>query len=273
MTWHADADTLVRYRDGLVRDAEAFSLEAHIVGCPECQAGLAAVADRERLELSWLEIEDALDRPAPSLAERVLRRLGAGDSTARLVATTPALGRAWLAAVSLALLFAVFAAHLDPRGETLFLALAPLVPVAGVAISFGPRIDPLHEVALAAPFSATRVLLLRAAAVLATGAALAAVAALAVPGLGWTAAGWLLPALALVLVALALAARVEPAVAAAATAAGWLALVAILTVASGDRLAAFALPVQLGVGLLAAAAGAMLAAAGRRDAYERLVGR
>ncbi len=49
----------------------------------------------------------------------------------------------------------------------LFLMVAAMLPVAGVAVAFGPGIDPTHEIALAAPMRADRLLLMRAAAVLA----------------------------------------------------------------------------------------------------------
>ena len=56
----------------------------------------------------------------------------------------------------------------------MFLALAPLAPVAGVAITFGPGADPSFELTVASPISTVRLLLLRAAAVLATTLVLAA---------------------------------------------------------------------------------------------------
>jgi hypothetical protein len=115
----------------------------------------------------------------------------------------------------------VVAAHGSSGGPLLFLLLAPLLPVTGVAAAYGPGIDPTHELALAAPMSGFRLLLLRATAVLAGTTALAAVAAVALPPLGWLAAAWLLPALGLTLASLALATAMHPTAAAGAVAGAW----------------------------------------------------
>ena len=69
------------------------------------------------------------------------------------------------------------------RGLALFLVVAPLIPVAGVAAAFGPGLDPTWEITVAAPGGGFRLLLLRAAAVFATTFAMASVASLALPGL------------------------------------------------------------------------------------------
>ena len=49
-----------------------------------------------------------------------------------------------------------------------FLALAPLVPLAGVAVSFGPAPDPAGEAGLATPMHGAGLVLRRPIAVLAT---------------------------------------------------------------------------------------------------------
>ena len=91
--------------------------------------------------------------------------------------------------LALALLPATLAlAQTGDRGIGLFLALAPVLPVAGVAVAFGPRTDPLHEVAVAAPYSSFRLLLLRSAAVLTTSLLLAVPAAALLPATAWVAA-------------------------------------------------------------------------------------
>ena len=78
----------------------------------------------------------------------------------------------------------------------LFLLVAPLLPLAGVAAAYGPLVDPAYELALAAPLGSLRLLLLRAVAVVAVDdAARRWPRALALPGLDWTAAAWLLPSL------------------------------------------------------------------------------
>jgi hypothetical protein len=152
------------------------------------------------------------------------------------------------------------------RGLMAFLLVAPLLPVAGVAVAYGPHVDPAHELGVAAPLSGLRLLLLRTAAVVGATAALAAVAALALPGLDWTAAAWLLPALGLTLAALAVATTTGPATACALVAAAWVTAVLAAWRSSGDPLTAFGSAGQLAC-LAVAAAGAALVLA-RRETFE-----
>lgn len=51
----------------------------------------------------------------------------------------------------------VVAANEVRAGATpiLFLALAPLLPLAGVALSYGPAIDPTYEMAVVSPCTAS----------------------------------------------------------------------------------------------------------------------
>ncbi len=170
----------------------------------------------------WAGVTDALDAPRVPLVERLLTAVGIAPDTARLVAVTPSLQLSWLTGTTVALLMALALAQTGERGIGLFLALAPVLPVAGVAVAFGPRTDPLHEVAVAAPYSSFRLLLLRSAAVLTTSLLLAVPAAALLPATAWVAAGWLLPALALTCTALALATRVDPVVSSAVLAGCWL---------------------------------------------------
>jgi Putative zinc-finger len=263
MTSHADSALLAAYAAGDVDPAHAFSVEAHLARCESCRAALAPRADAARLERLWLEVEDRLDEPARGPIESLLRRLGVADHVARLLAATPSLTLSWLSAIALALGFGVFAAHHGSRGVLLFLCLAGLAPMAGVAAAFGPALDPTYELGLAAPLSSVRLLLVRSSAVLATTIPLAGVAALALPGVGWTAAAWLVPSLALTLASLALATFVAPVTAVATVGGLWVAGAIVAAAAPVDRLAAFD-----GAGQLAFAALAVVAAAvllGRRD--------
>ena len=258
MTWHADSALLDAYAAGDVDPAQAFSVEAHLTDCEHCRAALAPRADTARLDRLWLEVEDRLDEPAHGPVESLLRRLGVADHVARLLAATPSLTVSWLSAVALALGFAVFAAHQGARGVLLFLCLAGLAPMAGVAAAFGPALDPIYELGLAAPLSSVRLLLLRSSAVLATTIPLAGVAALALPGVGWTAAMWLVPSLTLTLASLALATYVAPGVAVAAVGGLWVAGAVVAASAPVDRLAAFGGSGQLAFAALAVVAAAVL---------------
>ena len=162
---------------------------------------------------SWAAIADRIDRPRPTLLERFLRRLGIGSGTGRLLAATPALQLAGLAAVAaVALAAGMLSRTVGANG--LFLVLAPLVPLAAVAASFAPAADPAGEAGVGTPLHGAGLVLRRAGAVLAVTFGLLGVAALALPDLGPAAAAWVLPALALTLGSLALGTwlRVEVAV-------------------------------------------------------------
>lgn len=224
MTWHADAALLDRYACGDIDQARASSVEAHLLNCAHCRGAVAARVPPDRLEAGWLAMERVLDAPRPGPVERLLLRMGIPQHLARLLAATPALRLSWLSAVSLALAFAVIASY-NGQGEArmlAFLLVAPLLPVAGVAVAFAPGIDPAYEIALAAPMASFRLLLVRAAAVLASTAVLAGLAALALPEVGWVVAAWVLPALGLSAVSLALSSVAAPLPSAAAVASVWL---------------------------------------------------
>lgn len=224
-TWHLDADLLDTYAEGRpMAPALTASVEAHLERCSTCRAGIAGTADTARLEGVWDRVLDVVDAPRVPWAERLLAAVGVAPSTARLVAVTPSLRLSWLTGTAVALLVVLALAHTGARGVGLFLALAPVLPVAGVALAFGPRTDPLHEVTLAAPYSSFRLLLVRSAAVLATTLVLAVPAAALLPTTPWVAAAWLLPALALTCTSLALVRHVDPVVSSAALSTGWLLL-------------------------------------------------
>jgi len=197
MSWHVTADELTRYAGGDAAASDAFSLEAHMVSCEICRAQVADRFPAEPLERMWANVVETIDPQPARRLERTLRGLGVSDHVARLLAATPSLSVSWLAAVTAVLAFAVAAAYAGDGGRLLFLVVAPLVPLAGVAAAYGPGIDPTYEIALAAPVRGQRLLLIRTVAAVGAAIALTAIAALALPGLDWTAAAWLLPALAL----------------------------------------------------------------------------
>jgi hypothetical protein len=258
VTWHADRELMGRYVQGGLGDPRAYSLEAHILACSDCRALLAGIvrldtADHKRLDGMWAGVVDAVDAPRPGLVERALLRVGVRQHVARLLAATPSLRLSWLVAEALALAFAVLAAYAGrgqspPSGrvsDLLFLAMTPLMPLAGVSVAYGPGIDPTYEIGLASPLRSFRLLLIRSMAVLATSSLIAAAASVALPGLDWTAGAWLLPSLGLTISSLALATFVPPPWAIGGVSFAWIATIVATAAGRGDDYVAFRGPAQL----------------------------
>jgi anti-sigma factor RsiW len=267
MNPHLEHDWLVRYARGELDQARSFSVEAHLPACGDCRAAVAGLVDTTRLTRTWDAIDDAIDAPPRTLAERVLVRVGVGEPTARLLAVTPALRGSWLLAIVIVLALAVVSAHArGPQGVMAFLIVAPLLPLAGVAAAYGPLVDPAHEITLAAPLGSFRLLVLRGLAVVSATTVIAAVAALALPALDWTVAAWLLPSLGLTLAGLGLAATFNPVASSALVAATWVFAVLGAWQASGDPLSAFGDAGQLAC--LAVGLAGLAAVLARRDSFE-----
>lgn len=271
MNWHVEPEMLETYAHSVIDDAHAYSIEAHLVTCSECRARVSDLGDPEQLEILWAEINEAVTGPRTGIIERILLRFGVKDHVARLLAATPSLSVSWLGGLVLALSFAVTAAHMSSRGFLMFVVLAPLLPLAGIAVAYGPRVDPTYEIGLAAPISSFHLLLIRASAVLTTSGGLALVAALALPQRDWAMVAWLIPSLGLVLASLALSSVISPLRAAAGLAFIWVSGSALAlyyaanTAATAEDL--FGGTVQLVMVLVAFASGALLF--GRRDSFER----
>ncbi len=266
--WHADGELLAAYAAGRLDVAGTWSVEAHLTSCAGCRELAGALAEPERLRRVRGALLGAVDVPRTGVAERLLVRLGVPDHTARLLAATPALRGSWLLAVAATLAFAVAAARLGAGGDATlaFLTVAPLLPLAGIAVAYGPGIDPTYEIGLAAPMRSFKLLLVRASAVLGAAVVLAAAASLALPGLGLAAAGWLLPALGLTACSLALATAVEPLRATGTSAFAWVAAVAVTVAPSGPSSVLFAAPGQAAFAVLAVLAAVVVVL--RRGRFE-----
>lgn len=267
MTWHVQTELLARYASGDIEEAQAFSIEAHLPTCAQCREQIAELVDGALLARSWEGIEERLDAPRRGPVEAGLLRAGVPEHVARLLGATPALRLSWLLSCALVLAFAVWAASQREAGLYGFLVVAPLLPLAGVAVAYGPEVDPTYEVGLAAPRGSFALLLLRAAAVIVSTTAMVAIAALAVPGLHGSAAAWLLPSLGLTLAALALTTRMS-----ALAACGSLAVTWLLAGWAGWELAhepldVFGLPAQLACVFVVAIAVVVLARSA--DRFER----
>ncbi|MET9911228.1 zf-HC2 domain-containing protein [Streptomyces sp. NPDC006476] len=268
MTWHVDAEDLRAYSQGELAPPALWSADTHLVACAECRAVLAEVG--ESVDAAWERLDAELDAPRPGLFERLLVRVGVADHTARLLAATPVLRRSWLGAVVAVLVMSVLAAQ-STGSVTLFLALAPLLPLAGVALSYGPALDPTYEMAVVSPVHGFRLLMIRTVAVLTAGLALCGLATLALPGLGLRALAWLLPALALTSAGLALSARLGPVLAPALVGGTWVALLVTAHAVQADStLLPFTAAGQGVAAAVAALAGGLLFLV--RDRFDRFQG-
>ncbi|MFE3962689.1 zf-HC2 domain-containing protein, partial [Streptomyces cyaneofuscatus] len=242
--WHVDGELAARYAAGTAAESEAWSLEKHVEACGAC-AAVVSSAVRAGPETGPLlagiraaVLERAVQEPRESVGSwayadngtgpAIGASTGAGTGTttvtgagttgvpprlsraARVVwAAGPALRGAWLVALVVVALGAValsYGAGLGASVRPLLLVTAPVLPLAGVALSYGLHADPLYEIATSTPSGGLRLLLTRAAAVLAVSvpALTLAGAVLPVAAGGPGAAAWLLPGLALTLAALAL---------------------------------------------------------------------
>ena len=273
-TWHAPPAVLARFvHDPAAIDAAtAASIETHLVACAECRAGLAARSDPAVAAASWDAVADRIDRPRASVFERMLQLVGVHSGPARLAAATPGLRLSGVTAVVGLTAVAVAAArHADAHGP--FLAVAPLVPLAAVALTFAAATDPGGEAGIATAVHGAGLALRRAVAVLVLAFAVLGIGALALPGLGAAPLGWVLPATALAIGSLALGTWVRLELAVAGLAGAWLTTIGVLRYLDGvDRpvteSAAFT-GVGQALAVALAAAGVVILAA-RRDRYSTM---
>jgi Putative zinc-finger len=223
---HASKDLLAGYAAGTVETVDIWSVEAHLTGCEGCRSALSALVDAGRLahNRSVLLVRVAL--PHAGKLRSLLCRCGIPDYLLDLVAATPSLMWSWLLSVVgvLAVVAGAAAAAgygipvgrhpglvLDPSPWALtpFLLIAPLLVLAGVAAAFLPMFDPAYRLAVAAPFSGVKLLLVRTISALIAALVPVACAAFIVPGPSWLPVALLLPSLALCAFALAAASIVD----------------------------------------------------------------
>lgn len=218
MTWHLPAVTLRSYAAGSVTDTAAWSVEAHLTGCERCRRLLAAVSTaddsgRRRLAHGWAALAAALPPPG---------RVPAGTRWRQarlLLAGGPAARWAWLLACTIVLVLVAGLGAVGTSRTPWLGAIAPLVPVLGVAASYGSRLDAPYEIIAATPGGGLRLLLVRTVSVLLATTPIALVAGY-VGGYG-SPAPWLLASLALTLATLALGTVLGIEWAAAVLALGW----------------------------------------------------
>lgn len=239
MTWHVPDTVGVAYLADRLTPVQTASVEAHIESCPTCQGLMSdlVAASSAQLDLDriWVEVVDDIDREPQGAGQRVAIRVGVPDHIVRLLASAPGLRWPWLAVVMISSLgtLGIALASKDPTvGRLPFLVLAPLLPLGGVILSYGPSSDPAHELAVASPYGSGRLTLVRAVAAATVTIPIVAVAGGLIPEIGWRATAWLAPALALSSATLAASRRVSLRAAAATVGAAWIALVVL---ASGWR--------------------------------------
>ncbi|MER5358678.1 zf-HC2 domain-containing protein [Streptomyces sp. NPDC002785] len=253
--WHVGAELAERYAAGSVAETDAWSLEKHVETCGGCAARVSA-AVRGRQEAAALldgvragvlaavaaettpESGPVQSDPVRFLASATgsvlngrLRLPGAATRTGRLLwAAGPALRGAWLLALVLVAVGALalgYGAGLGAATRPLLLVIAPVLPLAGVVVSYGRHTDPMHEITAATPSGGLRLLLTRTAAVLGVSIPVLTVAGAALPPsvAGPGPAAWLLPGLAMTLAALALGSYIGCRSGASSVATAWAAAV------------------------------------------------
>lgn len=197
--------------------------------------------DQARIDRNWRAITIELDAPRPGRIERALQFLGLPAHITRLVVATPALRRAWFVATGLAVLVGLGATDGNNPIEDLFvlLLIAPLVPVLGVSMAYGTEADPAHEMGVVTPMRGLRLILTRAAVVLAFSTLVLGVAALFTPGIPAMAYAWLVPSAGLTMATVALMTFVRPRLAAAIVAAVWIVGVVVAQAGAESQVAAF----------------------------------
>lgn len=222
MTWHLEDRALADYVAGRADGVGGSSVEQHVVGCGTCRARLNGLVATPALDAVWDRVLDAVQAPRPALAERGLRSLGLRPEDALLLWSAPAFRTPWLLATVASLVFATLAgASSEARGLLVFVLVAPLIPVAGVALAYGPDADAAHEVGVPTPYPALRLVLLRSLAVMVTTAPLTLLAGILLPTGPGVALAWLVPCLTTVATTLALSTWCGATRAAGVVAAAW----------------------------------------------------
>ena len=145
-TWHADEETLRTWATGSAAPLLAASVEAHLLRCEECRRRTSSLSVRTTPDDAvrrWDALADHIDRPRSN----PLLRLGLA---------TPGLRTAWLTSILLLLTLPVVVSVLGLR-LPVFMALAPVAPLAAVALTYGRHAEPAGELALATPTAGLRV--------------------------------------------------------------------------------------------------------------------
>lgn len=234
--WHADPRDLRAWVDGDAGMALGASIEQHLIDCAGCRLAVAGLVDarselRAAVDSGRRQLIATIQAPPLGPIPRLLARLGVPVADIHAVRSAATPGIVWLFGTALTLGFltlaAVFGAGND--GGAAFLAVAPLVPVAGVALLCGPATEPTYEIVVAAPYPLIRMVLLRALGVVVMSVPATLVAGLLLPLPAGVATLWLLPAAGFIIAVLAASTWLAIERAAAGVASLWLAAVVLTT--------------------------------------------
>ena len=231
---HVGSQDLHDWVHGESGSIASMSVEQHVARCRPCQSDVAALVAAGSagplpdLVDVWSWVRDEIELVPASRFERLLSRLGLPRSDAALVAAAPSLRGPWVTALCSALVFVAAAAMSESRlGTSLFLLVAPLVPVFAVALAYGPEASAALEQESAVPYPLSRLVLLRTAAVLLASVPLVVLVGLVLPGsMSWL---WLLPAVGFTSAVLGLSVWISPVRAAEWITVGWVIAVGTAT--------------------------------------------
>ncbi len=266
MSWHVEPALLAEYAEGRTGDVMSASIESHTDACPQCRALIRPVEAPD----VWDAIRIDVNAAQPGLLQRLAARV-MPESEALLLAGSAMFRWAWVESIAAAALFAAVASLSSGHGElaVLFLLVAPLLPLAAVALAYGPEVDPAHEVAVAAPYPQSRLLLLRSGAVILATVPITLIAGFLLPAPEWVPTAWLLPAAAMTAIAIAAGTWFETLTGATVLGLGWAVFVGWAAV-NGQLEQAFAAPTQLlSLGLFAICAVVIAVRLSRMDAPRR----
>jgi len=241
-TSHPGTESLTSWVQATAPFEVALSVEQHLLRCALCRRAVAdlrleGLPDRRPAGLArrlpdpdrtWQRIEDAVVFPSHGRAHRVLVRLGLSDADATLLLGTPATRAAWSWSLLTVLVFVLAASVLGHEGRTaVFLLVAPVVPMTGVALAYGPSRGPQLEQLAATPYPGVRLVALRTLAVLAACLPVVLLASVLLPA--QVARWWLLPAAAFSAAVLGLSSWVPPTRAVLGLGIAWIAAVSSAT--------------------------------------------
>ncbi|MBU2664929.1 zf-HC2 domain-containing protein [Actinoplanes bogorensis] len=228
MTTHIPSPALESYvaADPGLDDAAVWAVEVHLENCAECRARMAEMAAPPLLALLD-DVQVAIDRgvrsgPGP-VRRHPWRRMVHRWAVWSVVP--------WIVTVLSAVLAAFLLDRQFPERPSLVLLLAPVAPLAGLAVAWSRRSDPAWEITAGTSRAGLEMLFRRTVVVLAT-----VLPPLALAGwrLGMNPALWLLPALTFTAATLLLGGRIGVDRAAAVLGSAWVLVIVVPAITSAD---------------------------------------